>query len=332
MLFSLIPVIYADNSNNIALNIQGNGPDATVEGIKNALKIEAEGAGFQVTENLNAAKYRIEFAVEYHQIEQRQKFNVNLVKDADSPALVTMEYYFSDGEETLLGQQVFFMLMAGLPEDETAFIAAVLGDDNWRNKWLYARGSLDYSISMLGLKSDGLIAGAGAYSGEFDNPVRVAPLDNKIVTLPGMSLGAELQFLDWLSIEPGVHLSLEEIVLKKFMYNMLLSLEVKFPLKIFKNFVLAPYGAGSYPMRFPQGNEVFDKFPMFGYGGGIQTSVRAGKNSAVFLDINYTYFGDTGMKNQLQLYDSFPNPGVIHYNQSAFGIRIGYKHGFFDRK
>jgi hypothetical protein len=331
VLFSSSAVIYGANTKNFALNIQGSGPPASVEGFKYALTIEAEAAGYRTTDNLASAKYYIKFNVEFDQAGQGSRFIVSLLKVADSSEIVTMEYYFADEEEMLLySQLVFFMLMANLPEEDSIAAASPAESDNWRNKWLYARGSLDYSVSMLGLKSDGLIGNAGVYYGAYDDPTRIAPLDNTVVLMPGMSLGAEFQFFDWMSIEPGVHLSLEEILLKNYMYNMLFSLELKFPLKFFKNFILAPYGAGSYPMRFPQENEIFDNYPMLGYGGGIQTSVKAGKNSAVFLDINYMYFGDTGMNNRYG--ELFPNPSVIHYNQSALGIRIGYKHGFFDRK
>jgi len=328
LLFSSISTLSAANSRNITLSIQGSGPANAVEGFKYALIIEAKAAGYQVTEDLAAAKYSIKFTVEFDRAEQRFKFNVSLVKVEGSSVIVTMEYLFADEEEMLLySQLVFFMLMANLPEDE---IRTAVEDDTWRNKWLYARASLDYSIMLLALKGDGLIGGIGAYNGPTESPTMVTPLDNKVVPVPGISLGAEVQFLDWMSAEPGVQISFEEAVKNHLMFNLLLSMNIKFPLKFFSNFVPEPYLAAAYPMRFPKGKEIFASFPMLAFGGGIQVAVKMEKNSALFFDVNYMYFGDTGMKNQLV--GLSPNPKVIKYNNSVLGFRIGYKYGFFDRK
>jgi hypothetical protein len=328
LIFSFLPV-YAANSKNITLNIQGSGQPNFVEGFKDALKIEANAAGYQVTENLSLAKYYIKFSVDFDQNEQKSKFIVSLVKVADSSVIVSMEYLFADEEEMLLySQLVFFMLMANLPENETADSEPV--NDDWRNKWLYISPYYNYSIMFLALKSDGLIGGIGAYNGAFDSPTMVSPLDNKLVPVQGVGLGLEVQFLDWMSIQPGAQISMEEIVLKQIMYNLLLSVEVKFPLKFLRNIVLAPYGAAAYPMRFPEDSEVFDNYPTFIYGGGVQIAAKAGNNGAIFFDVSYMYYGDTGMMNQYG--PLYPNPEVIHYNHSVLSFSIGYKFGFFDRK
>jgi len=162
-------------------------------------------------------------------------------------------------------------------------------------------------------------------------------LDNKIVPAPGLKLGAEFQFLSlkWfgMSAEPGVQISYEEVVRNQIMLNMLFSMEIKFPLKFFNSFVPEPYLAVAYPLRF-LGKEAFSSFPMLGYGGGVQVSVKMEKNSAVFFEAGYMYFGDVGLKNQFTKpgYELYPNPSVIHYDYSAISFKIGYKYGFFDRK
>jgi hypothetical protein len=319
--------IYAANSKNITLNIQGTGQPGFVEGFKAALIIEAQAAGYQITENLNTAKYSIRFTVEFDQIEQKSKFVVSLIKVVDLSVIVSMEYFFADEEEMLLySQLVFFLLMANLPEDE---ISAVPEDDTWRNKWLYISPSFNYSLMFLALQSEGLIGGIGIYNDAVDPPL-IAPLDNKIVPIMGVGLGLEVQFLNFMSIEPHAQISMEQIILDQIMYSVLFSVELKFPLKFFRSFVIEPYAAAAYSMRFPEELEIFVNYPQFIFGGGIQIAVKAGKSGALFFDVSYMYLGDTGMKNNYG--ELYPKPEIIHYNHSVLGFGIGYKFGLFDRK
>jgi hypothetical protein len=330
LLFS-VTFIYAASPKSITLAIQGNGSPNFVEGFKYALTVEAKAAGYQVTDNVNSAKYSIKFTVEYDRIEQKSKFIVSLVKVDDSSVIVTMEYFFADEEEMMLyAQLVFFLLMANLPEDVSA--AAEPEDYSWRDKWLYFNLSFDYSIMFLLLQSEGLIGGAGVYNGDFDSPDRVAPLDNKLIPMPGINFGIEFQFLNFMSIEPNVQISMEQVVLGHIIYNMLFSVELKFPLKFFNYVVIEPYGIFTYPMRFLEDEklEIFTNYPQFIFGGGIQIAVKTGKSGALFFDVNYIYIGDIAMKNfHGELY---PKPKEIHYNYSILGFRIGYKFGILNRK
>jgi hypothetical protein len=332
ILFSSISGLYAANSKNIKLNIQGSGSNELVEGFKYALKIEATAAGYDVTDNMVEAKYLIKFTVAFDQIQQKSKFNVSLVKVADSSEVVAMEYLFTDEEEMLLySQLVFFMLMANLPEDE---VGTSVVDNTWRNKWLYIRASFDYSIMVLQLKNTGLIGGHGMYNdmGYPDDPSKwlVSPLDNKVVPELGAGLGLEAQVLDFLSLEPGAQISYENAVQGHTIYNLLLTMDIKFPLKFFSGFVFEPFIMGAYPMRFPKPNEVFVDYPMIAYGGGIQFAFKMEKSSALFIEASYLYFGDVTMKNQYTAL--YPSPEKIQYNYSFLSFNIGYKYGLFDRK
>jgi hypothetical protein len=301
-----------------------------VDGFKSALTVEANAAGYEITENMSMAKYSIKFSVDFDRIEQKSKFIVSLIKIEDSSEIVSMEYLFADEEEMLLYTQlVFFMLASNIPENETA--GSELVNDNWRNKWLYINPSFNYSLMFLALKSDGLIGGIGAYNDSSGAPTMVSPLDNKVIPVMGIGLGLEFQFLNFMSIEPGAQISREEIVLDHLMYNLLLSVKLKIPLKFLRSIVFAPYGAAAYPwMRFPEGLEVFNNYPMYIYGGGIQIAVKAGNNGALFFDVNYMIYGDTGIKNQLG--ELYPKPEVINYSHSVLGFGVGYKFGFFNRK
>jgi hypothetical protein len=205
--------------------------------------------------------------------------------------------------------------------------------DNWRNKWLYLRTSVDFPITYYQLKEDGLIAGIGVYDGDFKNPTRVSPLDNQVVLLPSLTVGLEVQFLNWLSIEPKFQVGLDHMNETDFFY-MAASLEVKVPLKFLRNIMLEPYGAVSIPILTPSDifvtSSLLGSLPWFGFGGGVQISTYGGKAGAVLIDVNYMYFGDVGIRNPHG--ELFPKPGVIHYNRSVIGLGVGYKVGFINRK
>jgi len=329
LLFCSFSAIYAANSKNITLCIQGTGQPIFVQGFKEALVIEAKAAGYDVTDNLSAAKYNIKFSVEPDPNSQKSRFVVSLVKVVDLSVIVSMEYLFSDEEEMLLySQLVFFMLMSNLPDSETAGSEVV--NDDWRNKWVYISPYFDYSMLFLALKPDGLIGGAGVYKGPRDAPIMVAPLDNKIIPMPGLGIGLEFQLLNFLSIEPGVQISMEEAISDHLLYNLLISAKLKFPLKFFRNVVIEPYGEIALPRRFPEELEIFADYPKYVYGGGIQIAVKVGKSGALFFDVSYMYYGDTPMNNYLK--ELYPNPSVIHYDNSVLGFGIGYKFGLFNRK
>jgi hypothetical protein len=143
-----------------------------------------------------------------------------------------------------------------------------------------------------------------------------------------LTVGFELQFLNWLSLEPKFQAGLDHMNETDFFY-LAAGVELKVPLKFLRNIMIEPYGAFTMPILTP--TDIFtNEFPWFGYGGGIQISTYGGKAGAVFVDVNYMYFGDVGIYNPYgKLY---PNPGVIHYNRSVIGLGVGYKAGFINRK
>jgi hypothetical protein len=199
-------------------------------------------------------------------------------------------------------------------------------DDTWQNKWLYLRTSVNFPITYYKLKDDGLIAGIGVYEGSFDHPNMVSPLNNQVVLLPSLTAGLEVQFLNWLSLEPKVQMGLDHMNETDFFY-LATGIELKVPLKFLINIMIEPYGAVTFPFLTPA--DIFDSFPSFGFGGGIQISTYGGKAGAAFIDVNYMYFGDVGIYNPHgKLY---PNPGIIHYNCSVISLAVGYKAGFINR-
>ncbi|MDR0290634.1 MAG: hypothetical protein LBI06_06845 [Treponema sp.] len=211
--------------------------------------------------------------------------------------------------------------------------AADTTDDSWRNKWLYFRGSFDFPISYYALQGDGLIGGIGIYKeDEETNLTSVAPIDNRVVALPAVTLGIEIQFFKWLSLEPIFQLSWEYLNDVDYI-DMSAGAQLKFPLKFMRHVMLEPYGVVMFPIpiSFLSTPEVFDPAPpLFGYGGGIQIGVRGGKPGTVFIDASFMYYGDVGIKNHYG--DLYPSPTVINYKKFVLGFSIGYKFGVFNRK
>jgi hypothetical protein len=216
------------------------------------------------------------------------------------------------------GKQPFSFF--GAEDDET---------DNWRNKWLYFRTSFNFPVTYYALQGNGLVGGIGVHDGDEENgPSRVAPIDNRVIAMPAGTFGIEVQFLNWMSIEPNFQIGWE-FLNDRNLIGLEAGVELKFPLKFMKNVMLEPYGAVSFPIP-GLSSTIFDHFPLLGFGGGFQLNIMGGKIGAVFLDINYMYYGDTGIYNHYG--DLYPTPSVINYNRSVIGLGVGYKVGAINRK
>jgi len=319
--------IFAADSENKAICIQGFGNRGDqVTFFRDAFMAEAEAAGFKVIEQFDFkyADYGIRFDITSNMDvnEQQFIFTISLVRIKDLNIMVTATYAFNELEEMApYIQYLFFRLVANIPGYGKGTV-----NPAWKNKWLYLRLSFDYPVTVYELKSTGLVGKAGLYSGDYDSPTDTMPLDNKIMALPGGSFGVEVQFLDWMSVEPVARLSLEELF-GKYYYSLAAEVDIKFPIKT-NYFMIEPYLAGSYPVLKPK---AFTGFPSFSFGGGVQVGVRGGSMGAFFVDVNYMYSpGDAIMNNPYA--DLFPNPAKVHYRRYQVGLGVGYKLGFFDRK
>jgi len=203
------------------------------------------------------------------------------------------------------------------------------GNDDWRNKWLYLRTSFDFPITFYKLKGDGLNDGTRVYNDTDPNDIKTQQLDNKVVALPAMTWGAEVQLLNWFSLEPTFQVSWEYLNDKDFL-NLAAGLQLKFPLKFIRNIMLEPYGNAVCPVL--TSSTVFDSFPKLAFGGGLQISTKGGQPGAVFIDVNYMYYclGDANIYNPYG--EQYPKPKAIHYQRSVIGLGIGYKFGLIDRR
>jgi len=292
--------------------------------------LEANGAGYTVTQNKKDAAHTLYFNVGPAPRPNNYQYvvKISLFRNEDGFEVTTIDFFYNYIDEVYEYVRTLFQnATLYIPLYTTEELNAAQGRfDNWKNKWIYLRASFDYPITFYLLKSDGLMGGAGLY-----NPTTnlVSPIDHKIIAMPGATVGAEFQFLNFMSLELNFQLSMGDTRDNLFI-NMAAGLELKFPIK-FDNIALAPYGAFIYPLNV---SPIFSEFPLFAFGGGVQICARAGRNGALFIDVNYTFsLSDAVMHNPYLSLENqlFPEPPVIHYNRSVIGIGIGYKFGFFDR-
>jgi hypothetical protein len=217
---------------------------------------------------------------------------------------------------------------APLPEDDEAPVVDSGGQKStaWMNQWLYLRATVDCSIDyFVLLKSGDLYRGNAIYEGSIDNPAGFSWLNHKVVPVPGITLGAELQFLSFMSLGLNLHLGVWDPE-RSIFPNVTAGAQLKFPIKL-KVFLLEPYGAFSYPLLV---SSAFGKLPGPAIGGGLEAGVKLGARGAIFVDANFMYYlNNAVLRNTSKAY---PNPSTIQYQHFTPRFGLGYKHGLFDRK
>jgi hypothetical protein len=193
--------------------------------------------------------------------------------------------------------------------------------DHWRNKWLYIRASFDYPITFYAYPDPVAIRGETPSNG---NPPDYSVLDHKVLPFPGVTLGVEFQFLNWMSVEGDFQINFGD----PFSNSLIpaIGFEVKFPLKPSKHFMIEPYGIVTFPTTTATGTM---EFPRLGAGGGVQFGVKGGSMGALFVDVNYVhYLGNVVTKNTDT---NKPYPDTISWSRFSVGLGIGYKIGVFNR-
>ena len=288
--------------------------------------LEAEGAGYTVTRTRDEAPYTLNFNVSNNTIRNNYQYiaKISLLKNADGLEVTTLDFYYNYIEEAYEYTLALFQsITLYIPLYTTEELNAAQGRfDNWKNKWIYLRASFDYPISFYLLNDPALHSGAllDPDTNQFD------PQDHKIMAMPGATVGLEFQFLNFMSLELNLQVSMGDTRDNLFI-NMAAGLELKFPIK-FDNIALVPYGVFIYPLNV---STIFNEYPLFAFGGGIQLCARAGRYGAFFIDVNYTLsLSQAVMKNPYPD-NRYNDPPEIHYDRSIIGIGVGYKFGLFDR-
>jgi hypothetical protein len=306
----------------------------------NNFAMEASALGYPVTANKAEAGYIFRFNVQRYTDENPATqfiILVTLLLREGEVELVSFGWPYAQLDEMYeYNQFVFFkaaVLIPGISEEDLAAMPAA-ADTDWQNKWLYLRASFDYPIVFYALQGTGLYKGA-AYEGPYGTdptfPLAgrdtLVPLDNMVLPSPGLTLGVEVQFLNFMSLELNFQLSMGDPK-SNFFLNMAAGAELKYIHK-FRNYMLSPYLAFTYPLNK---SSEFKDFPPFVFGGGIQLGVKGTCSGAFFVNINYMMSLTNVVRHNPWIKDGWaPEPPEIHYNRFVIGLAIGYKHGFFDR-
>ena len=297
-------------------------------------RIEAGGLGFTVVDDKADSEYTFKFEVEPSEYDDFIIIT-SLVSNEDDTELVSLSRFFEELEEAYdFTQFMFFQTVILIPRSSVVetitetIVITIEDNDDWRNKWLYIRASINYPISFYLLKSTGnsiLFGGTAVYHGDITDPDRYAPIDNRITALPGATAGLELQFLRWMSIEPNFQVMFGE---EGHFLSMAAGLELKFPIKLIRNFMLEPYAAASMPLNT---SDAFTRYPPLAVGAGFQFAMKGGNSGAFFIDLNYMMsLTDAVLRNPYGA--DYPKPERIRFQRSVIGIGVGYKYGFFNRR
>ena len=293
-------------------------------------KMEAEASGYTVAYNKNVAGYTFSFRVVPNIIvyedgteepapPDEPQFNIiiTFISNEDDVELVVFDFPFSELEE-MLGYTQYLFLRAAVfipPLDENSF----LGNNDWQNMWLYLRLSAGFPVIFYQLISN------------------TSAFNDKFIAQPDITLGAEVQFLNFMSLEAHIQAGWEYLN-DNHMINTAVGAELKFPIKYIRNVTLTPYGAFSFPIHIPSVpisifdlSEYFSEYPLFAFGGGFEVGIKGFKSGSFFFDVNYLYYyGDAIMKNPSK--DQNATPRTVTYQRHALGFGFGYKFGFFKRK
>jgi hypothetical protein len=285
-------------------------------------KMELVGANYLVVENQDESDYTLALSVSRDKYEEGgvvqtdNILTVALLSSADGREMLQFSWAYMDLEEMYeWNLHLIYQAMANVPLTK---ITGVPDTNHWRNKWLYVRASFDYPITFYANPNPTAIWKVVNNQYEYD------VLDHKVLPYPGFTAGLEFQFLNWMSIEGNFQLTFGDPL--SYALIPAIGVELKFPLKPSKHFMIEPYGTASFPMT--TATETLE-FPFLGVGGGIQLGVKGGPMGAVFVDVNYVhYLGDVVTRNTD---GDKPNPSAISWQRFSIGLGVGYKIGFFNR-
>jgi hypothetical protein len=288
-------------------------------------KMELTGANYVVVENQDDSDYILALSITRDKYEEGggvqtdNLLTVSLLASSDGRELLQFSWGYTDLEEmNEWNLHLIYQAMANVPLTK---LTSVPDTNHWRNKWIYVRASFDYPITFYADADPNAIYGDGeTASGVPDYDV----LEHKVLPYPGFTAGIEFQFLSWMSIEGNFQLTFSD----PFSLSLIpaIGVELKFPLKPSKHFMLEPYGIAVFPTT--TATETLE-FPTLGVGGGIQFGVKGGPIGALFIDVNYVhYLEDVVTKNTNA---DRPHPSTISWQRFSIGLGIGYKIGFFNR-
>ena len=298
---------------------------------------EAYALGLIITDYSEDAEFTFRFYVQSHADEYDPSINyiilISLVDNEADMEMVSFGWPFAELQDMYEHAPfIFYMAAALIPGAILEDVRIVrVHDTRWQNQMLYLRLSLDYPIAFFILQPTGLFAGQAAYAPGPPGgvPDRIQHLDHIIMPRPGITVGVEWMFHDFLSAELNFQGRLGDPSTYMF-FNVAVGAQLKGVFRT-NTFMLQPYIAVSRALNT---SPEFRRFPPFALGGGGQVSVRGGSTGAFFLDINFMhYIGNVQRRNPYArgAYPLAPNPSRIHYRHFVVGLGIGYKFGLLER-
>ena len=298
---------------------------------KENFEMETIAAGYVTTENPNEADYILRLEVKPNMVlyddgteeqappdEPQNLLELRLLEAADESEVVMFNFPFTEVEEMYeYNLYLLYQAMANVPLTK---LTSLPDPDHWRNKWLYIRGSVDYSISnyQADVKDT-----ENNWKSETPTTSGGDPLTPELArsTTPmiGATLGLEYQFLNWMSAEGDFKFVFgdpEEPTLVP-----TVGLDLKFPLKPSRHFMLEPYVGIDIPMF--TGTTVKNTSTFIALGGGFQFGVKGGNMGAFFVNTEFMY-----TLGKVTTQTSYRR---AEWERWVLGFGIGYKIGFFNR-
>ena len=332
IVFVCIPVfIFAQTRNDTTIHIPmpvgGNSTQQTF--FKENFEMETVAAGYATTENASQADYTLKLEVQPNMIvyddgteeqappeEKQYVLELRLIRNEDGNEIVMFNFPFTEVEEMYeYNLYLLYQAMANVPLTK---LTSVLETDHWRNKWVYVRGSLDYTISNY--QAD--VADSANWKSEDGTSHESLTPEIARSTTPMVAgtLGVEFQFLNWMSAEGDIKLIFGDPEQPTFVPTV--GAFLKFPLKPSKHFMLEPYLGIDFPMF--TGAHIKNLSPFnTAIGGGFQFGVKGGEFGAFFVDVNFMY-------TLAQIKTETTNRAAS-WERWVLGFGIGYKIGFLNR-
>ncbi|GHV95141.1 hypothetical protein AGMMS50293_14610 [Spirochaetia bacterium] len=275
-------------------------------------KMELSSAGYGVVDTQAESNYMMQFTIQSNDAfgsdpdEKQYEVKLALLNSSDNSEVVEFTFPFTGLDEMNdWNQYLMYRAMANIPldvleensrlMDEQAPAAAI--PDLWRNKWMYVSFALGGDMIFF-VNQNTLSAAQG-------------------MVMPGVALGYELQFLNFLSVQAaGKFRALHDGE----SYKPVLAFDaaLKGVVKPGNYMMLEPYFGAEYTMSLSPGTQI----PWLSVLAGTQVGFRGIKRDAFFIDLSMAY----------SLLGEFTLVTENTHGTLIFGLLFGWKLGFLDRK
>ena len=245
---------------------------------------------------------------------------ITLVETESDVDIVQFDFPFTTLPEMYeFNLYLIYQAMANVPLTKLISVEVPVEDDHWRNKWLYLRTSIDFNVPAY-IPDKHEYHKYDTSTGHYSN----FPINALVPFGPGATIGLELHFLNWMAAEADLAILLGNVNGIVHNYDIIgtLDINLKFPIKPAKHYMIEPFVGIAIPMAFLGGN-----IPHFGIQGGIQLGTKAGSNGAFFAN----FFGEYDLSTTRTLAPDDPPPTEINWRRFVIGVGVGYKIGFNNR-